>query len=152
MKVLFVTLNEILAVIYLFSVNRNTGWKCKYRKRPIKRTGWGHLFKKWKLLRGPLIGPGRLWKKKIKIKTKTARPVNFSQNRKITSKIDHKNPFRFVQVSVQFYLGGLMDLGAYSDLDNYKKFFYQDRVLTRTGLLSEPLTLNRSFTVCLKQQ
>ena len=91
-------------------------------------------------------------KKKIKIKTKTARPVNFSQNRKITSKIDHKNPFRFVQVSVQFYLGGLMDLGAYSDLDNYKKFFYQDRVLTQTGLLSEPLTLNRSFTVCLKQQ
>lgn len=46
LKVHFVTLNEILAVIYLFSVNRNTGWKCKYRKRPIKRTGWGHLSKK----------------------------------------------------------------------------------------------------------
>ena len=150
MKVHFVTLNEILAVIYLFSVNKNTGWKCKYRKRPIKRTAWGRLFKKRKLLRGLLIGPGRLWKNKIK--TKTARHEKFSQNRKITSKIDHKNPFRFVQVSVQFYLGGLMDLGAFSDLDTYKKFFYQYRVLTQTGLLSEPLTLNRSFTAYLKQQ
>ena len=144
MKVHFVTLNNILAVIYLFSVNKNTGWKCKYRKRPIKRTAWGRLFKKRKLLRGLLIGPGRLWKNKIKSK--------FSQNCKITSKIDHKNPFCFVQVGVQFYLGGLMDLGAFSDLDTYKKFFYQNRVLTRTGLLSEPLTLNRSFTASLKQQ
>ena len=67
------------------------------------------------------------------VKTKKIfKQANFAQNHKIlskiSSKIDHINPFLF-QLSTQFELGNLMDIGLYLDLCGYKKFSMQNLVV-----------------------